>query len=516
MERQLWANAPRPPRRWQEAALPEALSAIDRGKKGIIWACTGGGKSVLLSELSRLISAECSNEEVVVISTPTQSLVRQLAETVGQYVGFRNVGQYYAAKKEIRKVIVSCNPSLPSLHEALAARGLKVKLLICDEVHGSESDTLKTIIPVLNPGSSIGFTATPYRGDSSQSLSLWDELLYRYTFADALKDGVLVPFLTKNWDGTGDSDVDRICAELIAEHTTGPGIVSALRISDAEDYAKYLSERDIPAMAIYGAMTEKEKQYRLKALQMGEIRALVHCQLLAEGVDLPWLRWLCLRRPVGSAVRFVQELGRGLRVDSQNPEKRNCIVIDPHDLVGYFGLGQTAKLGESLDEAMEAEERKKKEEEEKEETPIQMPPAVAIDKATGWTRMLLLSLQANGLAGDFQAPGSWRTRRPSEKQIRAILGDSGDGKKGLARMAKYLPEPSRTTIKLMCREGVLDELQSGAVSDLLSILKAIADATANDRRSFAMGMKVFNPWKFPSDIEIPELDPSVVAGLGAV
>ena len=37
------------------------------------------------------------------------------------------------------------------------------------------------------------------------------------------------------------------------------------------------------------------------------------CSLLAEGVDLPWLEWLCLRRGAGSRVRLAQEVGRVVR-----------------------------------------------------------------------------------------------------------------------------------------------------------------------------------------------------------
>lgn len=513
--RKLWDNSPKPPRDWQVKALPEALYAIDNGKRGVLWVVTGGGKSIEISELARLISSECMNSEVVVVSTPTQSLVKQLSETIGLWCGARNVGQFYSDRKEIRRIIVTCNPSLPKLHEALVARSLSVRLLICDECHGSESETIKKIMPTLDPRAAIGFTATPFRGNNDEALSLWDELLYRYTFADALRDGVLVPFKTINWDGSGpDDNVDRITAEMIRDHTTGPGIVSALSIKDAEEYAEFLSVRGVPAMAIYGSLSEKEKTQRLAALKAGSIRALVHCQLLSEGVDLPWLRWIGLRRPVQSPVRFVQELGRVLRIDYDNPEKTFAVVLDPHDLVGIFGLSQNAKIGEALDAVIEkALEEKEKKEPSLDPDRQPMPPAQAIDAATSWSRMLLICLQANGLAPASQASGAWRTRRPSDRQIGAILGSNG--KKGLDRMAKYLPEPSRTTVKLLCQPHVLENLQCGAVSDLMSILVALANATFEDRKGFATGNRPVKPWKFPESMEVPPLDTAAIFGLKA-
>jgi hypothetical protein len=66
--------------------------------------------------------------------------------------------------------------------------------------------------------------------------------------------------------------------------------------------------------------------------------------MLREGVDLPWLRWICLRRPVRSRVRFVQEL---CRVMSSSPEtgKTECVVYDPHGLIEEFKLNYKAALG---------------------------------------------------------------------------------------------------------------------------------------------------------------------------
>ena len=147
-----------------------------------------------------------------------------------------------------------------------------------------------------------------------------------------------------HWDGTGSSDVDDVCHRLIANQS-GPGVVSALNIDDAESYAGYLNRYGIKSAAIHSKMRRSDRDRLLNSLKNGSLKCLVHVSLLAEGVDMPWLSWLCLRRPVGSRVRFVQEVGRVLRA---HPEKEIAYILDPHDLFGLHCLSNPERLGEAL------------------------------------------------------------------------------------------------------------------------------------------------------------------------
>ena len=47
----MWNNAPWKPRKWQKSALPVAIEALRGGKRPIISAIMGAGKSVLIAEL---------------------------------------------------------------------------------------------------------------------------------------------------------------------------------------------------------------------------------------------------------------------------------------------------------------------------------------------------------------------------------------------------------------------------------------------------------------------------------
>jgi len=366
---------------------------------------------------------------------------------------------------------------------------------------------------MMAPRWSIGFTATPFRSAEHESLSLWDSLIYRYGLGDALRDGVLVPWRVVNWDGQGDADTDLVCIDLIKQHGHGPGIVSARSIDDATDYARVLTDSGIPALEIHSRMDKTEQDRRLAALLAGDLRCLVHVALLTEGVDIPPLRWLCMRRPVTARVRFVQELGRVLRV---SPGKTEAVVMDPHDLFGAHGIMHEPAIGESGEDESGLEQITEPRIGEGVELgeDVVMPPAKAVDLTTQWARRVLIEMQLSGLAGsDAVSAGSWRTRRPTDSQVATVQRMS-------KAFARFLPESIREAVKSLARADVVRagqvvqrsparDLQRGAVSDLISILKVVANASPNG------GWQARKGWSmvWPDGFGVEGLEDAAIAGM---
>lgn len=496
-----WADAPLPPRRWQAEALPLIIDAVRSGTRTVVSAVTGSGKSILIAELLAVaLERSGPRHQALIVGTPTQALVEQLAATIGERVGHERVGRYYGrAKQADRDVVVTCYPSVPQLRHALLASGRKPVLLVSDEVHRTQGDVIRAAVADLAPSSAIGFSATPYRADDKETLELWASIAYQYSLGDAWRDGVLVPFQVIPWDGAGDAkDVDAICLRLIQEHAPpGPGIVSALDIGDAEGYAGYLVAHGIPAAAIHSRLPPAVQEEHLAGLLDGSLRALVHVSMLSEGVDIPSIRWMCLRRPVRSRVRFVQEVGRSLRTLREPDawgQKDRAYLLDPHDLFGRMGISHPAALGEP-ETREERAAREKEPDDEVEFLGRDMPAAVAVDRVSSWSRQLLLVLQAEGLAQTSRyspqgedEPG-WRQRRASPQQIHAL--------QRMSWARRYLPEEHRDGVAWACGQG--GRLRRGAASDLLSILGAVADASRGARA-------VRRHWAWPDYIQVPGLE----------
>lgn len=342
--------APHEPRAWQAAAWPRVQAALREGGGPMISACTGAGKSILQrSVLGWAMSGD--RPGIVVLDVPTQALVEQMYATLEQGEHTRGrAGRFYGRRKQIRSCVVSCRASLGTLAETLLAEGIPVRLMIIDEAH-MQPDRVRAFLEAVDPTRRISVTATPYRSAPTETLDIVDRVVVRYTLADALRDGVLVPWTTIPWTGEA-AEIDDACSAMIHRHglPAGPGIVDATDIDDAETYAERLRADGVRASAVHSRMSMADRNTARDCLEAGELDAIVHVSTLVEGVDWPWLQWLCLRRRVGSRVRLVQQVGRGLRT---HPGKDRCLILDPHGLTdpdSGIGLVHPEAIGQLEDE----------------------------------------------------------------------------------------------------------------------------------------------------------------------
>ena len=303
----------------------------------------GAGKAVAIGAVCA--AAEPSDDETIVVSTSSQYLVRQLHRTLVSVLAEhgRGCGRFYARDKSWNcPVVVACMPSLGLLAETLRAHNRRVALWMPDEVHRTEAATVLDAHQILKPERALGWTATPFRASRTERLSLWNTLLYNYSPADAMRDHIVVPWRIVHYEGREAGLRDDVCTAMIAS-AKGPGMVNADGIADAKAFSDRLNTHPpVRADCIHSEMGLRDQGTRILKLRDGELSALVHVAMLQEGVDWPWLRWLCLRRCVESRVRFIQEVGRVLRA---HPGKEEAVVYDPHDLFGVFKLDYKAVLG---------------------------------------------------------------------------------------------------------------------------------------------------------------------------
>lgn len=437
-------------RAWQAAALPRALDAVSRGDRGVISAVMGSGKSVLIAAI-----CEALPSLRIVVTTPKIRLVEQLAATIGNGCGTHYTHGKYASQR----VVVACNASA----ESLAGEW---DLWIADECHSTECGQMKAVADALRPRAALGFTATPFRAMRTEDLSLWSSLVCEYTAADAFRDGVCVRPTLVTWDG-GETTIDEACVTMI-RRTAGPGIVNATSIRDADQFVERLRVGGISATSVHSGLTAGDQRARIADLEAGDVRCVVHVNMLSEGVDLPWLQWICLRRDVRSRVRFCQEVGRILRA---YPGKTTAYLLDPNDLLDSFGLSYEAMLAGTRkdDETPETERLAREVMSEDDALPVEERMVRRLDAARRYTRRLYLAFVAAGRVVQKVTSTHWRRYEPSPRQIDTV----GLALRGLAR---------KTVVPLVHRKALAfvgdnaSQLMRGDVSDLLSIGFAVRDA----------------------------------------
>jgi len=461
-----WQGASRTPRKWQADALPIVVDAMRRRVRGLVSATPGSGKSVLAAEIAWLALLKLGTR-VIVFSAPRLMLVDQLAGTIGERVGHDTVGVFHGKRKEAHRQIVVCsNASLPALSLELAERGRRVALLVVDEAHSSEADTLRETIPTLNAICVLGFTGTPFRSAPEQTISLFTEILYRYTMQEAISDGVLVPHRVERFRGTDPGTLDEVCLDLMREHTAGPGIFSARGIEDAEEFAAWLTEQGEPSEAIHSKHSKAERDIKLAKLRAGELRTLVHVSLLAEGVDFPWLRWIGMRRNVDASVRTIQESMRVLRalLDAMDIErfgpKVDGVILDPHLIFGRRGWETSEAIGQALEEAAEAEEAEPTA--VRGEREIKEQEAVALDLLLVYLGDARRELLDSSIVDPRAVPdGGWMLAPVSQGQVDAL--------KKASKLTRHIPhEEHRDAMKALVK--VPWALTKGQASDLLDVL----------------------------------------------
>lgn len=469
-------QGPRPPRRWQT----EALDALRRWWKappsaGVVRAVMGSGKSWVIGKVAAGAGSAAGSNERVVVTTPTIRLVQELTRAIEEFAGAGACSPYYTFGKALeRRIIVCCMDSFEELADKLQRFELRCPIWIADECHRTEAQSCKVAAQTLAPIRRLGFTATPWLSDERRSLTLWDALLYDYGPSQAVADGAVVPIEVHHWEGA-EAPIDDVCIAMTKDAVAhGAIIVNADSIDDCERFARLLQDAGIRAAAIHSRIAENDQDRRIADLRTGKLQALVHVNMLQEGVDFPWLAGIVLRRAVSSRVRFAQEVGRVLR---SHPGKTVAHVYDPNDLFGALSIDYEAVLSGG------AVERKKRgpgsgdlpdswglpddDPANIQRDFIKVAPLPELVRALRrWT----LHAAMLGLAEVRGQNARWRREEATSKQVDAIKRMSWAAKaKGFG-----VPAPVRDTLRrLSSGEAALSK---GDASDLLTLLHVVASS----------------------------------------
>lgn len=216
--------------------------------------------------------------------------------------------------------------------------------IVVDEVHRAGAAGYQRILEYFKPKFLLGMSATPERNDNVDVFALFNHVVpFEIRLNDAIGNHLVTPF---HYFGvtTGDETGDNVAAdpnalaERIAEQSdkygfSGPRLkclVFCSRIDEAQAVAERLCALGRKALCLSGASTDEERERAISRLERDEdsgdaLEFIVTVDIFNEGVDIPTVNQVILARPTDSAIVFVQQLGRGLRIDEQ---KEFVTVID--------------------------------------------------------------------------------------------------------------------------------------------------------------------------------------------
>lgn len=224
---------------------------------------------------------------------------------------------------------------------------------VLDEAHHVPAQSYRDIIAALRPRVLLGLTATPERMDGESILPWFDHRIAdEMRLWHAIDRQYLVAFdYFGIHDGTDLSDVswtrgsyalgeleeryignDRRANLIVAEFCQIYGDwqqARALGFCVSIDHADFMAEcfraAGIPAQAITSKSGDSDRSAASSKLRNREVNVLFTVDLFNEGVDIPEVDCVLFLRPTESSTVFLQQLGRGLRLDTG---KTSCLVLD--------------------------------------------------------------------------------------------------------------------------------------------------------------------------------------------
>ena len=317
---------------------------------------TGTGKTYLLTAV---IDSFVSNNpmEKVWIVAHRRELVSQIDETVRKFHSFS----------------ASNTSSLLSSVKAMSIQWLmrhydeieeEPGMIVIDEAHHALAKTYKEMWERFPNAMFLGLTATPCRLNGKGFTDLFDVLvqswsvpefiskgrLATYDFVSIKSDGVTQRLIDSLQKRGADGDyqnkemdmllnkkpsIERLYQSLEEFGKDRKGIVYAINISHAQKITKQYQEHGVKAIAIDSKTPAAERQQDIEAFKKGDIQVLVNVDIFSEGFDCPDVEFVQLARPTLSLAKYLQMVGRGLRVAKG---KKNCVIIDNVGLYRVFGL----------------------------------------------------------------------------------------------------------------------------------------------------------------------------------
>ena len=317
---------------------------------------TGTGKTYLLTAVIDSFVSNNPKEKVWIVAH-RRELVSQIDETV------RKFHSYYASNTS----------SLLSSVKAMSIQWLmrhndeieeEPGMIVIDEAHHALAKTYKEMWERFPKAKFLGLTATPCRLNGKGFTDLFDVLvqswdvpefiskgrLATYDFVSIKSDGVTQQLIDSLQKRGADGDyqnkemdmllnkkpsIDRLYRSLEEFGKDRKGIVYAINISHAQKITKLYQEHGVKAIAIDSKTPAAERQQDIEAFKKGDIQVLVNVDIFSEGFDCPNVELVQLARPTLSLAKYLQMVGRGLRVAKG---KKNCVIIDNVGLYRVFGL----------------------------------------------------------------------------------------------------------------------------------------------------------------------------------
>jgi len=329
----------------QQAAADAVEDAFRAGiNRPLIDMCVGAGKSLTFAELAR---REIARGGRVIISAHTRELVEQNAAACRSLGLETRINAAALGERAWRAPVISA--AVQSIYRNAQSFG-PISLLGVDEAHllpHSESGMYRELIRGLGgPGRVrvVGGSGTVFRLQGGSLVegegAPFDQVVYRYSILDGIRDGYLVPAFSagatdkidasklriRQGEYTGDSQdvqmiaaMDNHIAQMVHHGSERRAwLVFEASVKAAHAMTTRMNEWGIPTGLVLGETPPAVRRETIEAFRSGRLRALVNRDTLTTGFDVQQVDMLVMRRRTQSLGLYLQMTGRLLRTIGGN------------------------------------------------------------------------------------------------------------------------------------------------------------------------------------------------------
>ena len=359
-----------------------AVKTFLEKEHGILAMATGTGKTITAMKIINKLFDSGSIRRVV-ITMYGNDLLDQWAIQIRENYKNKQINYHYASQKMMKNFVMHPDDSILILsRDALNLTTLLDRfdrmpgdyrndtLFIFDEVHGAGSNTfVENLSGRLSPYRyRLGLSATPEReydeAGNDFLLNEIGEIIFEFSLQDAIEKGILCEFnyIPLPYALTEEEKLKKrkIIAAFNAKKESGEpadekdmftqlALVNKTAVNKLEEFETLISQRPellkkciifVQTME-YGAKLQEilvrysdkyhtyyadDEKINLENFAAGKIDCLLTCKKVSEGIDISSVTNIILFSSDRSRLVTTQRIGRALRLDKNNPEKKATVV----------------------------------------------------------------------------------------------------------------------------------------------------------------------------------------------
>lgn len=355
-------------RNYQQEAKEKIFSLWNHVNNVLYQMPTGTGKTRLFTSIIRDINIwglRNQHSLQILIIAHRSELIEQIDKSLEKYhIKHGIIAGTLKHKRDLTSTIqVASIQTITSYYYKQTVQDLNIDFIIIDEAHHAMAKSYTKLWELYPNSKKLGVTATPWRMNNEGFKKNFESFLPSMSIKEFMKCGWLAPYkyfsipqnskIQRTLDSINEFDIEgdyKQCAleqAMDKEHIRAQlfdsykkfaygkkGIIYSISRTHSKHICEKYRNEGVRIVYIDSNTPTKEREELVYKFRNGELDIIVNVDIFSEGFDCPDIEFIQLARPTRSLVKYIQQVGRGLRKNGN----KECIILDNVGMYTLFGL----------------------------------------------------------------------------------------------------------------------------------------------------------------------------------